>query len=97
MGEVKPRGDKQLGLEAVWKENPGYLVFSHSSYGWDLAPRVASALGVAQISEVVELVDGKFVLDACNAKVRRLVSPKTDRVVLTVQAGAFSDDGSFEC
>jgi len=96
MGEYNPGEHKQLVLDAVEKENPDYVVFSHSSYGWDLAPRVASALGVAQISEVVELVDGKFVLDACNAKVRRLVSPKTDRVVLTVQAGAFSDDGSFE-
>lgn len=94
VGEYNPEAHKQVVLEAIEKESPDYVVFSHSSYGWDLAPRVASALGAAQISEVVEVVDGRFALDACNAKVRRLVAAQTDRVVLTVQAGAFSYDGS---
>src|SRR5660398_231053 len=44
MGEYNPGEHKQLVLEAVEKEKPDYVVFSHSSYGWDLAPRVASAM-----------------------------------------------------
>src|SRR5660398_173545 len=55
MGEYNPGEHKQLVLDAVEKENPDYVVFSHSSYGWDLAPRVASALGVAQIPEVEKI------------------------------------------
>ncbi|WP_026839948.1 electron transfer flavoprotein subunit alpha/FixB family protein [Citrifermentans bremense] len=89
-GEYNPDLHKQVVLEAIQKENPDYVVFVHSSYGWDLAPRVAAALKVGQVSEVVNIVDGKFELALCNAKLRRTVSPKGARAVLTVQAGAFN-------
>ena len=75
------------------RNNPDYIVFVHSSYGWDLAPHVAAALKAAQISEIVGVVDGKFEVPACNAKMRRLLAPKTARAVLTIQAGAFSYQG----
>lgn len=89
-GEYNPDLHKQVVLEAVQKENPDYVVFVHSSYGWDLAPRVAAALKVGQVSEIVNIVDGKFELTLCNAKLRRTVAPKGARAVLTVQAGAFN-------
>ncbi|ACH38488.1 electron transfer flavoprotein, alpha subunit [Citrifermentans bemidjiense Bem] len=89
-GEYNPDLHKQVVLEAIHKENPDYVVFVHSSYGWDLAPRVAAALKVGQVSEVVNIVDGKFELTLCNAKLRRTVAPKGARAVLTVQAGAFN-------
>ncbi len=88
-GEYSPDLHKQLILEAVQKENPDYIVFVHSSYGWDLAPRVAASLKVAQVSEVVALVDGGFEVGCCNAKMRRSVKPATSRGVVTIQAGAF--------
>lgn len=46
-GEYNPVQHKQLILEAVEKLAADRVVFSHSSYGWDLAPRVALALGAA--------------------------------------------------
>ena len=92
-GEYNPDLHKLLVLEAVAKENPDYVVFLHSSYGWDLAPRVASALKVGQVSEIVAVVDGAFEVTCCNAKMRRAVAPRTARCVLTVQAGAFSLQG----
>src|SRR6266702_6704850 len=92
-GEYNPDLHKKIILEAVQKENPDYVVFLHSSYGWDLAPRVAAALKVGQVSEVVGIVDGKLEVGLCNAKLRRTVSTKTDRLVLTIQAGAFSFAG----
>ena len=42
-----------------------------------------------QISEVVDLKDSLPVVPVCNAKMRRTVQPKSDRYVLTLQAGAF--------
>ena len=54
-GEYNPDVHKQLVLDVVTKEQPDMVVFSHSSYGWDLAPRVAFALQAAQVSEVVVL------------------------------------------
>lgn len=87
--EYNPDLHKKLILEAVQKENPNYIVFLHSSYGWDLAPRVAAALKSAQISEVIALVDGGFEVGCCNAKMRRSVKPLTSIAVLTIQAGAF--------
>lgn len=89
-GEFNPDGHKQLLLEVIDKEQPDMVVFSHSSYGWDLAPRIALALKAAQISEVVEVKDGALVVPVCNAKLRRRVTARSARTVVTLQAGAFS-------
>lgn len=89
-GEYNPDVHKQLLLEVVAKVKPDMVIFSHSSYGWDLAPRVAFALQAAQISEVVDFVDGVPIVPVCNSKLRRKVRSKTDITILTLQAGAFS-------
>ena len=89
-GEYNPGVHKQLLLDTVAKVKPDMVVFSHSSYGWDLAPRVAFALQAAQVSEVVDIVDNVPVAPVCNSKLRRKVAPKTAITVVTLQAGAFS-------
>lgn len=88
-GEYNPDLHKQLILDAVQKENPDYIVFIHSSYGWDLAPRVAAKLALPQISEIIGLADNGYEIGCCNAKMRRTVKPLAGRAVLTIQAGAF--------
>lgn len=88
--EFNPTAHKQLILEVVAKERPDVVVFSHSSYGWDLAPRVALALKAAQISEVVAVTDGAYIVPACNSKLRRKLRPKSAVTVVTLQAGAFN-------
>ncbi len=88
-GEYNPDLHKQLILEVVGKLNPDCIVFMHTSYGWDLAPRVAAALKCAQISEIVAITDNGFEVGCCNAKMRRTVRSATGRTVLTIQAGAF--------
>ena len=91
-GEFNSAAHKQLILEVVAKEQPDVVVFSHSSYGWDLAPRVALALKAAQLSEVVEVVDGAYVVPACNSKLRRKLRAKSAITVITLQAGAFNPE-----
>lgn len=88
-GEYNPELHKQLVLDAVQQENPDYIVLMHSSYGWDLAPRIAAALKAAQVSEVIAVADGSFEVGCCNAKMRRSVTPNSSKTVLTIQAGAF--------
>lgn len=88
-GEYNPDLHKKLILQAVERENPDYIVFLHSSYGWDLAPRVAAAIRAAQVSEIVAIQDGCFEVGCCNGKMRRNVKPSTAKAVLTIQAGAF--------
>jgi len=88
-GEYNPDLHKKLVIEAATACGAEMVVFCHSSYGWDLAPRVAYTMGAAQISEVVEVADGKLVVPACNAKLRRTVKPTTAKCVVTLQAGAF--------
>jgi electron transfer flavoprotein alpha subunit len=95
-GEYNPDLHKQLVLAAVAKENPDYIVFVHSSYGWDLAPRVAAALKVGQVSEVIGINPDGFEVGCCNAKMRRTVKPASASAVLTIQAGAFSPAGEPE-
>lgn len=88
-GEFNPDVHKALLFDVIAREQPEMIAFSHSSYGWDLAPRVAFALRAAQVSEVVEVADGALVVPACNAKLRRNVQVKTAKTVVTLQAGAF--------
>lgn len=88
-GEYNPDVHKQLVLDVIAKENPDMVALCHSSYGWDLAPRLAFALKAAQISEVISVVDGVPVVPVCNAKLRRDVKAKTDKTVVTLQGGAF--------
>ncbi|HEY5513165.1 MAG TPA: electron transfer flavoprotein subunit alpha/FixB family protein [Geomonas sp.] len=88
-GEYNPDLHKKLVLAAVAREKPDYVVFLHTSFGWDLAPRIGAALKVAQISEIVAVVEGGFELPACNAKMRRTVRPQGAIAVLTLQGGAF--------
>ncbi len=97
-GEYNPEAHVKLIKEVYSKEHPDYVVFSHSSYGWDIAFRVAVALKLAPISEVVDFVDGTFVVPCCNSKFRRNVKPKTEGAVVTLQGGAFAPvmDGTPE-
>lgn len=87
--EYNPDAHKQLVLDVIAKENPDMVALCHSSYGWDLAPRIACALKAAQISEVVGVEGGVPVVPVCNAKLRRDVKAKTAKSVVTLQAGAF--------
>ncbi len=88
-GEYNPDLHKQMILDVVAKEQPDMVAFSHSSYGWDLAPRIAFAMKAAQISEVVDVAGQTMVVPVCNAKLRRDVTVKTEKTVVTLQAGAF--------
>jgi electron transfer flavoprotein alpha subunit len=88
-GEYHPDLHKMLVLAAVEREKPDYVVFLHSSYGWDLAPRVAAGLKAGQLSEVIAVVEGGFELPCCSQKMRRTARPATGVAVLTLQAGAF--------
>jgi len=89
-GEYNPALHKQLVLAAAEKAGADTIVFIHSSYGWDLAPRVAMALDAAQISEVIEADAEGYLRPACNAKLRRKVKSVTGKSVITLQAGAFN-------
>ncbi|MBI1920039.1 MAG: electron transfer flavoprotein subunit alpha/FixB family protein [Geobacter sp.] len=92
-GEYNPDVHKRIILDAARRAEADCIVFLHSSYGWDLAPRVAAALRAGQVSEIVDVVDNGFVVGCCNAKMRRTVTPKSGKTVLTIQAGAFSFQG----
>jgi len=91
--EYNPSAHKEAILKVVADEKPELIVFSHSSYGWDLAPRLAASLGIGQVSEVVAVDDGALVSPLCNSKLRRTVKSRGTMTVVTLQAGAFSLDG----
>jgi electron transfer flavoprotein alpha subunit len=95
-GEYNPDLHKRLVLEALQKDHFDYIVLVHSSFGWDLAPRLACALQASQVSEIVGVLEGKFEVPACNAKMRRLLVPQTAQAVLTIQAGAFTYQGQAQ-
>ena len=84
-GEYNPAAHKKLILDVAAREAPDMVVFCHSSYGWDLAPRVAFALQAAQVSEVAGIRDGNMVVPVCNAKLRRQVRTTSARTVVTLE------------
>ncbi len=90
VGEYNPELHKKLILEAAATEQAEMIVLLHSSYGWDLAPRLAVGLKAAQVSEVVAVENDLFVAPICNGKLRRTLKGKGKITVLTLQAGAFS-------
>ena len=90
LGEYNPTVHKQLVLDVVEKENPDLIVFIHSSFGWDLAPRVATSLKATQFTEVIDYKDNSFIVPSCNSKLRRELKSKTSKTVITIQAGAFT-------
>lgn len=89
-GEYNPEAHKYLLLDVMTQEQPDMVVFCHSSYGWDLAPRIGVSQKAAQISEVVAVEDGQLVVPACNAKLRRTLAGTGSITVVTIQAGAFT-------
>jgi electron transfer flavoprotein alpha subunit len=93
VGEYNPDAHKRLLLQVIEKEKPELVVLSHSSYGWDMAPRLALALQAAQVSEVIDWQEGAYVVPACNSKLRRQVRSQTEVTVVTLQSGAFSLSG----
>lgn len=92
-GELNPDTHKQLILDTVEKEKPDMVVFAHSYYGWDIAPRVTFALKGSPISEVVGYKDGVFTVPACNGKLHRDVKPVAGLPVVTLQSAAFGLTG----
>lgn len=94
-GEYNPDTHKKLVLDVVNKENPDVVVLVHTSYGWDLAPRIAASLKAAQVSEIVSVQDGGYEVSCLNGKMRRTVAPKTEKKVLTIQSGAFTPQGAL--
>ncbi len=88
-GEFNPGAHCQAIAEIVRSEQPQLVVLEHSSFGWDLAPRLAASLDAAQISEVVAISADGYEVPCCNAKLRRVLAPATPLCVITVQSGAF--------
>ncbi|HSM92975.1 MAG TPA: electron transfer flavoprotein subunit alpha/FixB family protein [Anaeromyxobacteraceae bacterium] len=95
-GEFDPAWHQAAVLEAARRAEADRIAFVHSSWGWDVAPRVAAGLGAAQVSDVVAIAEGGFETGCCNGKMRRIVAPRTERVVVTIQPGAFPARGGAE-
>jgi electron transfer flavoprotein alpha subunit len=89
-GEYDPEVHTHLVRAALAAERADYIIFLHSSYGWDLAPRVAAALGIAQISAVLAVTDHGFEVGCCGGKMRRCVRPLGYPAVVTIEPGTFA-------
>jgi len=92
-GELNPDTHRQLILDTIEKEKPDMVVFAHSYYGWDVAPRVAFTLKASPISEVIGYKDGAFIVPACNGKLNRDIKPSGAVSVVTLQSAAFGLSG----
>ncbi|MEC9491814.1 electron transfer flavoprotein subunit alpha/FixB family protein [Flexistipes sp.] len=94
-GEYNPSLHKKLIAEVMEKEKADFIVLPHTSYGWDLAPRLSAELAFPQVTEVVDVDDDNFILPACNGKLWRKVSTG-GKGIITIQGGAFNPENDYE-
>lgn len=88
--EYNPEVHKKLIVELVKKNNYEEIIFLHSSYGWDLAPRVAYELGASLITGIVDKIDDVYIKPVLNGKLHAHIKPEKEKVVLTIQTGVFN-------
>lgn len=87
-GEYNPDVHKNLLKTVIDKESPDIIVMPHSSYGWDLAPRLSALLKAPMISEAIGYQDNKFVKPVCNNKLRLVLTTDKKPLIVTLQSGA---------
>src|SRR5574341_697150 len=92
-GEYDPAWQKAAVLEAATRAQADRVVFVHSSWGWDIAPRVAAALGAAQVSDVVGIAESGLEAGAFPSRGDRSGSPTIERLALEVAPGPVSFTG----
>jgi electron transfer flavoprotein alpha subunit len=88
--EYNPEAHKKLIVELVKKYDFEEIIFLHSSYGWDLAPRVAYELGASLITGIIDRTDNVFIKPVMNGKLNAHIKAEKEKVVLTIQTGVFT-------
>jgi electron transfer flavoprotein alpha subunit len=88
--EYNPVVHKNLIKELVNKGGYDEIVFLHSTYGWDIAPRLAKDLQISLITEVIERGQDYFIKPVMNGKLNAHIKTSSERVILTLQSGAFT-------
>ncbi|MCG8633232.1 MAG: electron transfer flavoprotein subunit alpha/FixB family protein [Desulfobacterales bacterium] len=99
--EVTPES-LTLGLVSLMKDlDPGYLLFTHSTLGREVAPGVAARLGAASISGVTGILSDpggtgfqRPVMD--NTLIQTVRPPDKGCCILTLVPGAFAGDAAPE-
>jgi electron transfer flavoprotein alpha subunit len=90
-GEYNPNVHNDLIIDLLNKVGYNEIVFLHSTYGWDVAPRLAHALDASLITEVIDITyEGEFVKPIMNGKLQAIIKPNREKKVLTIQSGAFA-------
>lgn len=74
-----------------------HLVFPATGYGKNIAPRVAATLGIAQISDITQVIDSQtFVRPIYAGNALATVQNQGSKVVITVRCSAFEAAGFTE-
>lgn len=68
-----------------------HLIFPATTFGKNIAPRVAATLGIAQISDITEVIDAQtFIRPIYAGNALATVQNNGHQVVLTIRSSAFS-------
>ncbi|EPL6453777.1 MULTISPECIES: electron transfer flavoprotein subunit alpha/FixB family protein [Providencia] len=72
-------------------QNYSHLLFPATTFGKNIAPRVAAKLGIAQISDITQVIDAQnFVRPIYAGNALATVQNNGQQVVITVRSSAFS-------
>lgn len=88
--EYNPEVHKNLIKSLVNERGYDEIIFLHSSYGWDLAPRLAYDLKASLITEVIDRTEEEFIKPVMNGKLNSHIKPASEKIILTIQSGAFT-------
>ncbi len=86
-----------FAIKKVISNDVKAVIFSHTSLGWDVAPKVAAALNLGLVSGVSSFsFEGEkpvFVRQVYNGKLSEKVTLESSPYLLTVERGSFSEIG----
>lgn len=78
-------------------QNYTHLLFPATTFGKNIAPRVAAKLGIAQISDITQVIDAQtFIRPIYAGNALATVQNNGQQVVVTVRSSAFSGAGETQ-
>ena len=85
-------GYVEVVKQVIESESPSTIIIGHTYQTRDFMPRVSAKLDIPFIPDIVALADDGFIKQVLNAKLNAIVSTPKDKVILSFQSAAFSDE-----
>ena len=85
-------GYTEIVSSVINSESPGIIIAGHTYQTRDFMPRVSARLDIPFISDIISISESDFTKQVLNAKLNATCSSNSDKVILSFQSAAFSEE-----